>query len=348
MNFYLEKFDSFSDSKWDKIITSLDGSTFFHSSIIINYYCAFNENIKNISFLVKDDESKYVAAVVVGITKEKKQNKMSFSKTLCPMPALASLIKSKRTKLNDFIWREINKIASKNDIKKFKFKLYPINNYCIRNNIISSMNTFESLKYFSKIEVFNHLILNLKKSDTELNENLSKYRRKDIKKSIKEKISIQIVNNKNLSNIKLKMREFRLSHLESAGKITRPIKTWNLMESALKKNQAQLFEAKKAKKTISYLYCGKYGKSAWGWSQVNKKEHERKIPVRHYLEWYAINYFKKKGYIFYDLGERFYSSNFSSISQKEISISEFKEKYGAEMYPAIDFDAPITHENGSS
>jgi len=347
MNFYLEQFDSFTDTEWDKIINSLDGSTFLHSSIIINYYCAFNKDIKNMSFLVKDDESKYVAAVAIGITKEKKQKKISFSKTLCPIPALASLVKSKRTRLNDFIWREINKIASTNNIKKFKFKLYPINNYCIKNNMISSMNTFESLKYFSKIEVFNHLILNLKKSDTELNENLSRYRRKDIKKSIKEKITIQIINNNNLANIKSKMKEFRLLHLESTGKITRPIKTWNLMESALKKDLAQLFVAKKAEKTISYLFCGKYGKSAWGWSQVNKKEYEKKIPVRHYLEWYAINYFKKKGYIFYDLGERFYFSNFSSISRKEISISEFKEKYGAEMYPSIVFDAPIIHEYGS-
>jgi len=345
MNFSCENFNTFTSNKWDKIVNSFDDSTFLHSSIIIKYYCAFNKKIQNLSFLVKDDESKYVAAVVIGITKVKKKNSMSFSDYLCPVPALTNLNKSKRIKLNDFIWSEIKKIAEYYKISELKFKHYPINNYSIRNSTISSMNIFESLKYLKNIDVTNHLILSLEKSDSELNNNLSKYRKKDIKKSIKENIKIKAIDNKNFKNIEFEMRKFRLAHLKAAGKITRPAETWNYMEKALKKNLAQLFIATKDKNVISYLFCGKYSKSAWGWSQVNKKEYEKKFPVRHYLEWFAVNFFKKNGFVFYDLGERLYSNSLSPVSEKELSISEFKEKYGAEMYPVINFGTSRNYKN---
>ena len=161
------------------------------------------------------------------------------------MPALTKLNKSKRIKVNDFIWNEIKKIAEYYKISEFKFKHYPINNYSIRNSTISSMNIFESLKYLENIDVTNHLILSLKKSDSELN-NLSKYRKRDIKKSIKENI-IKAIDNKNLKNIELEMKEFRLTHLKAAEKLTRPIETWNYMENALKKNLAQLLLLKRQK-----------------------------------------------------------------------------------------------------
>jgi hypothetical protein len=163
MNFNFEHFDKFSNSKWDKIVNSFEGSTFLHSSKMINYFCAFDKNIKNLSFLVKDDEFKYIAAVVLAITNNKKKKSISFSDYICPIPALAKTNKSKRTKLNDFIWRQINNIAKKNKVSKLQFKLYPINNYSIKNKIISSINIFESVKYLPIIDVVNNLILNLKK-----------------------------------------------------------------------------------------------------------------------------------------------------------------------------------------
>ncbi len=343
MNFSCENFNTFTSNKWDKIVNSFDGSTFLHSSIIINYLCAFNKDTRNLSFLIKDDESNYVAAVVLAVSRNKKKNSLSFYDYTCPIPALAKSNKSKRIKLYDFIWEKIREIADEYKVNELKFKLYPINNYSINNNMISSVNTFESVKYLPKIDVVNNLILSLKKSDAELNDNLSKYRRKDIKKSIKNNIKIDIIDNKNTKNIKYEMDKFRTAHLEAAGRITRPIETWNYMELALRRDMAQLFIAKKENDTISYLFCGKYRKSAWGWSQVNKKKFEKETPIRHYLEWFAINYFKSNGFIFYDIGERFFLNSFSSISKKELSISEFKEKFGAEMYPVISFQSIKDH-----
>ena len=54
-----------------------------------------------------------IAAVVLAITTNKKKKSISFLDYICPIPALAKTNKSKRIKLNDFIWRQINNIAKK-------------------------------------------------------------------------------------------------------------------------------------------------------------------------------------------------------------------------------------------
>ena len=174
---------------------------------------------------------------------------------------------------------------------------------------------------------------------------MSKYRKRDIKRSIKENIKIDVIDFKDTKRVELEMEEFRLAHLKAAKRITRPKETWAYMEKILKLNKAKLFIATKDQNKLSFLFCGQFGKSAFGWSQVNYKKYEKTYPVRHYLEWYAIKYFKKKNFLFYEVGQRYYVNNKSKFSSKEIQISEFKERYGAKMYPIIYFESAINKIN---
>ena len=57
---------------------------------------------------------------------------------------------------------------------------------------------------------------------------------------------------------------------------------------------------------------------------------------RHVLEWLTILYFKKKNFKYYELGEHYSNIN-QKVKKKEISISEFKEKYGSSIYPKVFF-----------
>ena len=97
-------------------------------------------------------------------------------------------------------------------------------------------------------------------------------------------------------------------------------------------NEADLFCLNFDKKRISYLYCARYQDFAWGWSQVNLKKYEYLSP-RHFLEWNVMKYYKKNKLNFYEIGERYYAQNNFIPSDKEISISEFKEKFGSNKYP---------------
>ena len=46
-----------------------------------------------------------------------------------------------------------------------------------------------------------------------------------------------------------------------------------------------------------------------------------------------MKYYKKNKLNFYEIGERYYAQNNFIPSDKEISISEFKEKFGSNKYP---------------
>ena len=66
--------------------------------------------------------------------------------------------------------------------------------------------------------------------------------------------------------------------------------------------------------------------------EVNLKNYEH-ISPRHFLEWNAMKYYKYNMLNFYEIGERYYDQNDFKPTNKEISISEFKEKFGSNKYP---------------
>ena len=105
-------------------------------------------------------------------------------------------------------------------------------------------------------------------------------------------------------------------------------------------NEADLFYLSLDNKNISYLYCSRLLDFAWGWSQVNLKEYEN-ISPRHSLEWNAMKYYKNNKFYFYEIGERFYPQEKFKPTEKEISISEFKEKYGSDKYPKAIFRVEV-------
>lgn len=341
MNFKKYSFSDLKRTFWDKTLENIDGSTYLHSSHMINYYQSFNKKTKNFSFLVKDDESKFVACVVVVFTKFKNKNNLMYKNMLCPTPAIINTNYSKRNKIKKFIWNEIFEISKKFKIKYINFIQHPINIHNLNQRFISSLNSFETLEFLGRVKAVNTLILNLNKSDEELYKSISKYRKKDIKKAINLKINIELINYKDKKRIKKEMKNFRLAHYKSAKRKTRPLETWSQMENILIENKGKLFIATKDKKKLSYLFCGEFGKHAFGWSQVNYKKYEIKYPIRHYLEWFAIKYFQKKKFLYYDLGHRFFSNKVNKYTLKEIQISEFKEKYGGDLYPIINFESSL-------
>ena len=50
-----------------------------------------------------------------------------------------------------------------------------------------------------------------------------------------------------------------------------------------------------------------------------------------------MKYYKDNHFHFYEIGERFYPQEKFKPTIKELSISEFKEKYGSDRYPKAFF-----------
>ncbi len=166
---------------------------------------------------------------------------------------------------------------------------------------------------------------------------MSKYQRRHISRGKKKGIRVVAFNNDE-SKTKLKhwFSHFQQAHFDSAGKMTRPQETWDSMLGAALNGKATLFCAFLGDTPMSYLFCGEFDSMAFGWSQVNIEEFEKEYSPRHVLEWEAMMHYKNGGFNYYEVGERYFCPQpFYVPSPKEISISQFKERYGGFMLPKI-------------
>jgi hypothetical protein len=108
------------------------------------------------------------------------------------------------------------------------------------------------------------------------------------------------------------------------------------MYDSLSTGDASLFIAFIENTPISYLFCGEFELMAFGWSQVNDDAYELEYSPRHLLEWSAMMFYKKINFKYYEVGERYYGAQlFHTPSEKEISISVFKERFGGILLPKI-------------
>jgi hypothetical protein len=339
MDLKVKKFNTFTMSAWNDLLNELEGPLHNCTWNNLNYYSAYNK-IKNISFTIFH-ENKLVALIPLAKNSNTKKVSFSFGNGLIFAPVFSSKItQSQKKRIYNYIFELIKKNFL---LKKLKinFQVSPV--YFKNNKVeIFSKNQFELLAYSKFFNVNNTFIADLNLDEDQLKSNMSKYHRKNINKTSKiENLKFKIINYKNKKKeIHEKFNEFKKYHRISAGRVTRPKKTWDIMLKKIFDKEADLFYLNLINKSVSYLYCARFNNFAWGWTQVNLKKYES-ISPRHFLEWNAMKYYKNNKFHFYEIGEMHYAHDKLKPTDKEISISEFKEKYGSDKYPKALFGVEI-------
>ena len=339
MDFKIKKFTDFSMFEWNNLLNELEGPIYNCNWNNLNYYSAYDK-VKNVSFAIFY-EKKLIALIPVAKNSNNKKLTFSFGNNLIfSFLFKPNITQSLRKRIYHFVFDFLKQKAKQKKLKQ-NIQVGPI--FFINNKSYAySKNQFELLEYCKNYIVHNTLIVDLNKDENILISEMSKYHLRNIKRTSRiENLKFNILNNSSSSVIvKKKFSEFQKYHLISAGKLTRPKKTWKIMLQKIFDNEAELFFLSLENKSISYLYCSKWKDFAWGWSQVNLKKYE-KISPRHYLEWNAIKYYKSINCRFYEIGERYnLQKNFKPTS-KELSISNFKEKYGSDKYPKTIFHVEV-------
>ena len=318
---------------WDFYINSINIYSPYYSSWLIEYYVKFG-NITNLSYILLDGKS---CLAVVPLALSSKY--LSFGETYCPSPIVnRNLKESYRRKIYKLIFEDIDTYIKNEGVEKYLFSTHPFQGLNAQKKYLDLNNYFELIKYANTTRIINTLILDLSKTKDQLTNGLSKYHKKNIKKIESKKVDFRIINKNNpQTEINEIFYNYKHEHFISAGKVTRPEETWEHMKHCLMNNKADLFFIEKDNVKISYLFCGKNKNFAFGWSQVNIDKYEKEFMPRHYLEWMAIQYYKEQKINFYELGERYYNIMKDQYSEKELSISYFKEKFGSSTYPRAYF-----------
>jgi FemAB family protein len=140
---------------------------------------------------------------------------------------------------------------------------------------------------------------------------------------------------------RLQFDEFRLLHLEVAGRVTRSIESWDEQFAATQAGDAFLVSLRNTDDRLvgcalihttesDGLYAvGAYDRALY------------KTPVSHVAQWTAIKHLKATKRERYFIGLRFYSHSPLGPSEKEVSIAYFKEGFANSFLPHHYFDVTL-------
>ena len=136
-------------------------------------------------------------------------------------------------------------------------------------------------------------------------------------------------------------RAFKRLHLKVAGKSTRSNESWELQYKAIISGDAFLVSLSD---DLGNLIGG-------GLFYITRDEalyavgvYDRILfdkPLGHVVQYKAVEEMRNKGIKWYKLGERFYPSDNPKPTDKEISISDFKQGFSSQIYPKYILDHKI-------
>ncbi len=338
MDFKTVYFNDVGKEQWDNWVADIKTTSYHHSWSWIDHASKFQNVMENRSFVCLDSDFSPLAICPLIVTSSKGFNEISVNGGPVGVPALADKFNpSIRRKLLDAVFCVIQDCVKANDVKKMIMTTHPLTRSVCADEISGFRNAFELLRYQMLCRVTNTLVIDLGLSDEILFLNVGKYQRRHITRGRKKKIETKAFNgSENTEQLKHWFYKYQDAHFAAAGRMTRPQETWDTMYDIALNGEASLFCAFLEDTAISFLFCGEFSSMAFGWSQVNVKEFEKAYSPRHLLEWEAMNYYKRNGFRYYEVGERFYGPQLLYVpTDKEITIGEFKERYGGFLLPKI-------------
>lgn len=331
-------FKDIPDEKWDEYAAMFPEATHLHASWRINYFNAISGPEKDRSFAVFEGETPVALCPLTVSPGVFAGRKFAEATAASCYPAIIRLPSAQRRRTVRAIYNLIDERLNKDDVKRVVLYKHPVSLSFLKGDAEPS-NIAEAASYGYFCHIRNIIIVDLRKDEAGLIADMSKYHRKHIRKTAKQGVVIKEYRG-DVDGLQSLFTEFRAAHFKSAGRVTRPSASWDVMESLLRQNKATLFVASlETGPNISFLFCGEFDKFGYGWSQVNIDEYEVEYCPRHLLEWEAMMSYKRRGFSFYGLGFKYDMPALDYVpTEKEITISQFKEKYGGKLYCALHFE----------
>ena len=126
--------------------------------------------------------------------------------------------------------------------------------------------------------------------------------------------------------------EYRLLHQAVAGRVTRPLGTWDLQRESINSGDGFLVTLRDDSGRMIggglfslSMHEGLYAVGAYDRSLFDK-------PVSHVVQWTAIKHLKELGRRWHYVGQRFYPGDMRTPTEKELSIAYFKEGFATHMF----------------
>lgn len=301
---------------WNKVLNNASNVLVFHLKSSVVYYAEYFDG-NNLSFTLYEN-NKAVGIFPLFIHKNKTGWQISGNGIDLVQPLFINDI-SKKTKkrLEKKIVEIIIEIANNLEIKKVQL---------FNDGITLSSWYLLWLEKANKSYLTHQLAINLQHPIAKIKLDFRKSYKPLVNKALKEWNVFVCENNLNEN-----FEAFRLLHLKVAGKETRSRESWKIQQQQIENNEAFLIMVKDNETLIGAGFFT-YTKDIGSYSVGAYKRELFDKPIGHGVQMKAIEILKEKGCKTYHIGQKMTALDKNSPTDKELSISYFKEGFSGYTY----------------
>ncbi len=313
---------SFDLKNWKEILKDSSEVSVFHLESSIEYYAAYYEGI-NISFLLHENNTPLALLPLFAYKEENQWIISTNGEGIIGPLFVQDTPKKLRKRLEKQIIEILYIIFNKLKIEKVRF-FEP-------NLILSSWYLLwleKNYKDFLKYQ----LAIDLRKSIEDIRLGFRKSYKPLVNKALREwQIRVCDKDNDQI------FEEFRLLHLEVAGKETRNRESWAIQKKQIKNKEAFLVTVRDEEELIGAGFFN-YTRDIGMYSVAAYKRELFDRPIGHAVQMIAIEKLKELGCKTYYLGQKATSG---ISTDKEISISHFKEGFASHIVAQPNLEVTI-------
>ncbi len=218
-------------------------------------------------------------------------------------------------------------------------KAYQSENPAVEKMNIESGYFFLGLNEWHRCLMENNAIVNLKHElyidlSLDLQSIKSGFRKsyKSLLNSGEKEWETGLINDKNIEVSKTVWNDYRKLHVSISGRETRSRKTWDMQYQLIADSHAFLVYLRNQNQELvgGGLFTTTKDEGIYSVGVYDRSLFDK--PLGHVVQWNAIHEMKRRGVKWYHIGRRYYPSDDPQPTEKEMSISFFKEGFSTHLF----------------
>lgn len=321
---------------WEEFAAQSDMAWFRHTVDWLKYSacCRFDSNTVDVSFMVK--QSGKIQAIVPLLVEydypDRTTNTFAMYGDNTPLPAYANESDIDRSKVDEFIWDEIRKIADKYHVTKAKFMVDPLIKYPYFNDFAS----FNLLEKGFQLEFTTTNVVDLTLDIDVILRKMRKGHKAAVKQVLQQGGYHVDIFEANTINHDILLK-FKAIHFKDAGRQTRTDESWEWMYrwiTAGKAFLALLYLDEKQDYAAGALIM-QYKDAAYYASFATTDSYMLNGHCGQAIQWEVIKHLKEKGYSRYETGRNYFADSQYAGDAKRMEISKYQRGYRSIEIPKL-------------
>jgi hypothetical protein len=319
-------------AEWDQFCRESPEAWFWHTTDWLEYTLHYRPELqpRTESFLCLHEGN--IAAVCPLILESKGETdqaaEFSYGGDAGPAPAFAENLPEKIKKaVVRAVFEQVDFLANKQNVARIAFRSSPLA-AAFWGRSAPAPNPLVRLG-FNDISLATQ-ILDLQADDTEQLRGMRKGHRADITRA--EKLLQATVLDKETVTQEAFDR-YRELHRKAAGRVTRPLATFQMMHDWIRNGLAVLCSASLGGVDVGFALVSVYKDGAYYSSSCEDPDHND-LPIGHLMQWRILQWLRQHGIRRYEIGwQMFASQPHAVVSEKELRIAFFKRGFGGTTVP---------------